>query len=129
QLLDAVDAGSKELADATAGLTAAVADTRGDLEAAESLPQSPALQSIVTEARSAVAAAARPEAAKDPANALATLAEVDSRLDAVLAEVRDQQQRIERAKQRLDGSLASARSAIEQADSFISTRRGAIGES
>jgi hypothetical protein len=63
---------------------------------------------------------------------LATLALVEkanSSLDQVFATVRDEQDRVSRARSQLDTAISAARSAIGAATEYITTRRGGIGDS
>lgn len=128
QLLDAIETTASELADANSALDAAIVDVRQDLAAAQALPSSGALASAVAAAESALSAATGPTASGDPVSALTRLGEADAELDRVLAAVRDEQEQRARAAAKLDPALARARGGIEAATSFITTRRGGVGE-
>src|SRR5690606_30112926 len=48
-------------------------------------------------------------------------------LDQVFVSVRDEQQRVEQARTKLDATIAAARAGIQSTSEFITTRRGGIG--
>lgn len=127
QLLSAIDSVAGDLAAASSKLDAAVTDTRQDLAAARALPagEDPGLAPAVAAAESALASA---QAGKDPIASLAALQSAGGRLDAVLASVRDQQERVQRAKAGLDAALSTARARISSANDYVTTRRGGIGD-
>ncbi|MCU1546071.1 MAG: hypothetical protein JWP30_1171 [Homoserinimonas sp.] len=128
QLIDAIQTASADLADASARLDAATADVAQDLAAALALPPTAALAASVAEAESTLQAVSAGDAARNPVASLARLQEADNRLDQILAAVRDEQERVQRAQARLDTALTVARSKVSMANDFITTRRGSIGE-
>ncbi len=114
QLFDAIDALSASLGEASAKLDAAVADTQSDIAAAKALPQdakSAALAPAIAAAESALAEAAK--AKGDPLATATLVATANSSLDQVFTSVRDEQDRILRAKSQLESTISSARSAIQ----------------
>lgn len=130
QLFDAIDSLNAGLSDASAKLDAAVADTQSDIAAAKALPQdekSAGLAPAIAAAESAIADAAK--AKGDPLATLALVEKANGSLDQVFATVRDEQDRVNRARTQLDTAIAAARSAIGAASEYITTRRGGIGDS
>lgn len=63
----------------------------------------------------------------DPIGALARIEAVGIDLDKALASTRDPAERTDRARTMLDHALFTARTAVDSATQFITTRRGAIG--
>jgi cell division septum initiation protein DivIVA len=63
----------------------------------------------------------------DPFAALRRLERVDQRLSRALASIRDAATRVDRARAVLDSALPAARAEVSAAESFITTRRGAVG--
>lgn len=130
QLFDAIDSLNAGLSDASAKLGAAVADTQQDIVAAKALPQddkAAGLAPAIAAAESAIADAAKTKG--DPLASLALVEKANSSLDRVFATVRDEQDRVTRAKTQLDTAISAARSAIGAAGEYITTRRGGIGDS
>jgi uncharacterized membrane protein YgcG len=130
QLFEAIDTLGKDLDEAASKLDALVADTTQDIAAARALPSdstSASLEPAIVAAESALTAAK--DARRDPLAAIGTLAEANSALDTVFGSVRDQQARVATAKGQLDATISSARAQIQSAAEFITTRRGAVGES
>jgi hypothetical protein len=127
QLLEAIDTTASDLATASERLAAEVAETRQDLAAARAIPsaENTALAPAVAAAQTALAAA---ESARDPLAALSGLQSAGERLDGVLQSVRDERQRIERARASLDSALSTARARVAAADDFLTTRRGGVGD-
>lgn len=130
QLVSAVDELGAGLADADARLDAAIADTRADIAAARALEagsESASLAAAIATAESALGAAGDGPT-RDPAATLAAIGAANAQLDQVFGPVRDAQQRLERARIALDGTIATARSQIDAANQFIATRRGGISD-
>jgi uncharacterized membrane protein YgcG len=130
QLFDAIDALAANLADASAKLDAAVADTRSDIVAAKALPQdarSAGLAPAIAAAEAALAEAGKTDG--DPLATLGLLEKANASLDQVFESVRDEQDRITRAKSQMETAISGARSAIQAAAEYITTRRGGIGDS
>lgn len=126
QLLDAIDRLASDLAEARATLGAVVSDTEQDLAAARALPQGdPQLESAIAGAHAALAAAASGE---NPVSGLTNLQKANAQLDAVLASVREEQEKVRRAAAALDQAIFGARAEISAAQDFITTRRGGIND-
>ena len=129
QLLDAIDAHGARLHDATTKLDAAIADTRSDIAEASALQQgdaSPQLNPAITAAAAALDHAA--ETSGDPVTRLADLIAANQQLEKVFGATRDAQVQRDRARVSLEGAFATARTQIDAADDFITTRRGGIGD-
>jgi hypothetical protein len=124
QLLAAVDAAATELPALGERLAAAIADTRADVAEARAVDGT-ALDAVITEAEGAIAAAA----GQDPATALAAVEAVNAALARELSAVRDRQAQVARAAAQLDRVTAEARAAVDSADGYLTTRRGAVGAS
>ncbi|GAB3041401.1 TPM domain-containing protein [Parafrigoribacterium mesophilum] len=126
QLLDAVDRVAADLGKAHAALGTVVSDTEQDLAAARALPEGdPRLASAIAAAEAAVTAAA---AGDNPIAGLTTLQKANAQLDAALASVREEQEKVRRASAALDQAIFNARAEISAAHDFITTRRGGIGD-
>jgi uncharacterized membrane protein YgcG len=136
-LLDAVGRAATDLDAARDGLPALVAEVETDLGAArtaQDAPGTPAeltggLAAAITAAEQALAAARTALAAPtlDPLETGRRLREADTGLDTALEQVRDAQERVSRARAMLAQALPSARAEIAAAESFVNTRRGAVG--
>ncbi|MET4781691.1 TPM domain-containing protein [Glaciihabitans sp. UYNi722] len=129
QLLDAIDSVAANLSKAGVELDAAVADTRQDLAAAKALPAgaSAELAPTIAAAESALAAATNTTDGGDPLARLAHLSEANTRLDSVLDDARDEQEKVRVATSQLHGAISAASSQISAANDFITTRRGGVG--
>lgn len=134
-LLDAIDAAGPQLDDAAARIGQAADELRSDVDEARSLP--PELRAIATADLATLTSQAEKvltevapggSRAKDPVAALTTLASTEQRLDSALAPAREREERVRRARATLDRSLAGARSQIDSADAYITTRRGGVGD-
>ena len=126
QLLDAIDRAATDLGAARAALGAVVSDTEQDLAASRALPEGdPRLASAIAAAEAALTAAA---AGGSPVASLTSLQKANAQLDAVLASVREEQEKVRRASAALDQAIVNARAEISAAHDFITTRRGAIGD-
>ena len=126
QLLDAIDRAATDLGAARAALGAVVSDTEQDLAASRALPEGdPQLASAIAAAQAALTAAA---AGGNPVASLTSLQKANAQLDAVLASVREEQEKVRRASAALDQAIVSARAEISAAHDFITTRRGGIGD-
>jgi hypothetical protein len=129
ELSAAIDARAESLAEASTALDALVAETRSDLAAAKALPQdgdTTLLITAITAATTALDEATRNTA--DPIASLTALETANAALDTVFAEVRDEQTKVAKAKIQLDATITAARSQLQSATQFITTRRGGIGE-
>lgn len=129
QLLDAIDSHRGRLAEAITKLDAVLADTRSDIDLARALQSaaaSPELAPAIAEANEALDRAA--QASGDPVLRFSDLTRANARLESVFGATRDAQRRREHERLVLEGALATARSQIDAANGFITTRRGGIGE-
>ncbi|WP_435839158.1 TPM domain-containing protein [Streptodolium elevatio] len=135
QLLDAVHRRAAELDAAAASLPGLIAETRADLAEADAVVAAgrndPALVGLIARARGELAdAAPQPEpgsAPTDPIAAARRIEEADAALDKALADVRDEQDRVRRARAGLDQALGAARAEVAAASDFVTTNRGAVG--
>ncbi|MFQ1003301.1 TPM domain-containing protein [Modestobacter sp. SSW1-42] len=133
-LLDAIGRLAADLDAAPGRLATVRAETQQDLAEARSLlagqgVDSGELPGLVARAEAALAAADAAPAGQryDPLATLRQLEEADIALDRALGTARDAATRARRAAAALDQTLLTARSAIDAAGDFISTRRGAVG--
>jgi len=130
ELSEAVETRSVSLGEASAKLKALVADTTSDIAAARGLTQ----DASATELLGAIAAATTAlqtvsTSPGDPIAALSAIAVANAALDAVFADVRDEQAKIAKAKRQLNATIAAAQAQLLSAKQYISTRRGGVGES
>ena len=133
-LLDAIGRLAADLDAAPGRLASVRAETQQDLAEARSLLAGQAggsgdLSGLVARAEAALAAAdaALTGRRTDPLASIRQLEEADIALDRALGTARDAATRTRRAAAALDQTLLTARSAIDAAGDFISTRRGAVG--
>lgn len=134
-LLDVIDrtgpdleAAIEKLDDAARELTSDLIESSALTPAARALTP-PELDAVVADARKILArSGAGGDARRDPVAALTALVAAEARVDAALAPARESAKRVERARATLDRALASARSQIDSANDFITTRRGSIGD-
>lgn len=122
-LFESIDALGVGLADATAKLEAAVADTQQDVAAARALTPDPALAPLIAAATESLAAAPQ----GDPAAGLAVIEKANAALEQAFTGVRDKQEQVARAASQLSASLSGAATQVQAATDFITTRRGGIG--
>ncbi|EEH64514.1 hypothetical protein HMPREF0044_0251 [Gleimia coleocanis DSM 15436] len=121
---------SQDLADAPARLASAIGSIAADLEDVKRLgANQAAFHGIVTNANNAIERANRALADEgDVLESLANLRITEDALDAALAPLRAVSDQLQRDRQRfalLDGEVQSL---IRQADSYISSNRGAVGQ-
>lgn len=129
-LHNAVARMSADLAQAEADAAALIADLETDIAAATALPDPDGRLAPVIAATRAQVEAARPLVtgpAKRPLFAREGLDRANAQIDAVLAGIRDEQERAARASAQLGGLIAQAQGEISAAEDFISSRRGAVG--
>ena len=122
-LFESIDALGAGLADATAKLEAAVADTQQDIAAANALTPDPALAPLIAAATESLAAAPQ----GDPVAGLAVIEKANAALEQAFTGVRDKQEQVARAASQLSASLSGAATQVQAATDFITTRRGGIG--
>lgn len=109
---------------------AVIADLETDLATASALPDTDGrLAPTVASTRSQMDAARvlLSGNARRPLKALESLNQANAQIDALLAEVRDTQQKAQRAGQQLSMVLTQAQGQVTAAEDFITSRRGAIG--
>ncbi|CCH86018.1 Putative dehydrogenase [Modestobacter italicus] len=133
-LLDGIGRLAADLEAAPTRLAAVRAETEQDLAEARSLlastPGDPTgLGPLVARAEAALAATGAVAGGQrpDPLAVVRQLEEADGALDQALAGARDAATQARRATAALDQTVLTARSTIDAAADFISTRRGAIG--
>lgn len=130
QLLDAIGARKADLDAADSALDALLADTTQDIAAARALPADAAsarLEPSLSAADTALAAAKVGRA--DPVTAVARLSEANLALETVFTAVQQEQARVATAASQIEAALDAARAQLSSTNDFITTRRGAIGES
>lgn len=134
-LLDAVATTESDLRQATGRVVSARTDLQHDLAEARALiahgehPAEGELNVLV--ARAGVAMSQTDDVVgatpADPLAALRQLEMVDEELDRVLTNVRDAQEQAQQSARLLAGALFLARVETTAAESYIATRRGAVG--
>lgn len=129
QLEDAVEEMQNALTTAETRAKALVTDLNGDLQTAQALPDA---QGAVARAISATqqgiiqAQGLLGPRGADPMAALRILEAANSAIDAVIAQVRDEQARIERARSMLADAIQRAEMQIGAAERFIQNNRGGV---
>jgi uncharacterized membrane protein YgcG len=148
-LLDAVDRLGTDLQKAAEEVTTAITDLETDLITARALPGGdPAGTTAPSEASSVASSVASSDlpgviattsqivddaksslaAGKvNPLDLLKKLEAANTRMDSVLAGVRDAQAQAQRTRAALSQTMLSAQSQVSAASDFITTRRGAVG--
>lgn len=126
-LLDAVDSAATDIEQARAGLSAMIEELRGDLATADGLSEH---GSTDLPAATAVARAALDQATADgAANPLGVFRQAvaaDAALDQAIAAAGDRKRAADDLRRRLDQTLTAARSQVNAAADYISTRRGGV---
>ncbi|TFI28553.1 TPM domain-containing protein [Streptomyces sp. 4R-3d] len=135
-LVEGVERRALELAEAAGKLLASLTETETDLADArdllESTPKGTStadLRGRIARAEAVVADVRQEQAAGpyDPIDALRRVEEADAALDEALAGAREREVGGRRAWALLDRAMLGARSALDAAADYISTRRGAVG--
>ncbi|MGB4779511.1 TPM domain-containing protein, partial [Microbacterium sp.] len=119
-----------DLAKAETDAAALVTDIETDLATASALPDPDGrLAPVVAATRQQLTAAQGLLAgsAKQPLPALQGLDKANREIDAMLAGVRDAQERAARAQRQLGSVMTQAQAQVSAAEDFITSRRGAIG--
>ncbi len=108
---------------------ALMADLEQDLAGAAALPSSPELDGILAATRAALEQARTDltGTGRRPQAVLESLTAANTRIDGAVAAIRSAQQQAERAQQVLDQTMSQARAEIDTANTYITTRRGAMG--
>ncbi|MFD5215841.1 TPM domain-containing protein [Microbacterium sp. NPDC058345] len=129
QLEDAVEKLQVDLQAADDRAQAIIAELNGDLQSARALPDP---QGTVAQAVASAEQAIRQAHAhlgsegRDPVAALRVLDAANATIDSVIAQVRDEQARIQRARTLLADAVRRADLQISSAERFIVNRRGAV---
>ncbi|MFJ6653277.1 TPM domain-containing protein [Microbacterium sp. NPDC091313] len=126
----AIDTLTADLAEADRQASALADAVDADIAVAQALPDPDGrVASVVASTRTRVDAAraqlGRP--GRRPAQTLQELQQADREIDAVTQAVRDAAARSQRIGQQLDATLAQAQAQVSAAESFITSRRGAVG--
>jgi len=129
-LQNAVSRLGADLAQAETDAAALIADLEVDIAAAGALADPDGrIAPVIAATRQQVDAARAliTGTAKRPLFARDGLDRANTQIDALLAGVRDAQERTARASQQLGGLIAQAQGEIAAAEDFIASRRGAVG--
>ena len=119
-----------DLAKAETDAAALIADLEKDIATASALPDTGGrLAPVVAATRQQVDAARAllTGSAQQPLVALQGLDKANREIDAMLAGVRDAQERADRAQRQLGALMTQAQAQVSAAEDFITSRRGAIG--
>ncbi|MFI8631211.1 TPM domain-containing protein [Microbacterium sp. NPDC077663] len=130
QLQDALTKLSADLQAAERDGAALVTELEADLAAAAATPDPESRLAPVIAATRQNLDAARNDLTggnRDPLAALTLLERANTAIDSALGEVRDAQQRADRARSVLAQTLLQARAQVSTAEEFIRSRRGAVG--
>ncbi|MFE3054337.1 TPM domain-containing protein [Nocardia sp. NPDC059239] len=126
-LLDAVDTAATDIDQARAGLPAIIEELRRDLATASGLSEhgGTELPSATAAARTALDQATA-DAAANPLGVFRQAIAADTALDQAIASATDRKRAADDLRRRLDQTLTAARSQVNAAADFISTRRGGV---
>ncbi|MFC9995647.1 TPM domain-containing protein [Nocardia sp. NPDC127526] len=126
-LLYAVDTAATDIEQARAGLPGIMEELRRDLATAATLTQhgGPDLTAAATGAQSALDDA-NAQGSTNPLGSFRQAVAADTLLDKAIATATDRKLAAEELARRLDQALTAARSQINAASDFISTRRGGV---
>ncbi|MEU2203323.1 TPM domain-containing protein [Microbacterium oleivorans] len=130
QLQDAMTKLAADVEAAERDGAALVTELEADLAAAAATPDPDARLAPVIAATRQNLDAAREDltgAHRDPLAALTLLERANTAIDGALGQVREAQQRADRARSVLSQTLLQARAQISAAEDFITARRGAVG--
>ena len=130
QLQDAITKLAADLEAAERDGAALVTELEADLAAAAATPDPDARLAPVIAATRQNLDAAREDLTgthRDPLAALTLLERANTAIDGALGQVREAQQRADRARSVLSQTLLQARAQISAAEDFITARRGAVG--
>ncbi|WEK62789.1 MAG: TPM domain-containing protein [Candidatus Microbacterium colombiense] len=130
QLVQAISALGAELAAIETQSRALFSELQGDISAARQLPdpqRSIAATIAATEAQLHRAQENLGGASRSPQQVLAALTAANAQIDAVIAQGREDVERVRRAQQMLEQTLTQANSEIRSGREFIETRRGTVG--
>ncbi|MEU6584326.1 TPM domain-containing protein [Nocardia sp. NPDC046763] len=126
-LLDAVDTAAVDIDQARAGLPAIIEELHRDLATAAGLSEhgGTELPSATAAARTALDQATT-DAATNPLGVFRRAISADTALDQAIASATDRKRAADDLRRRLDHTLTAARSQVNAAADFISTRRGGV---
>jgi len=130
RLQDAIVKLGDELTAAEQQAAALVADIGNDIAGASALPDADGrISAVVASTRQQVDAAKAllGPTGKRPLAALQTLEKANDEIDTLVAGVRDAQQKAAHAAQQLNTLIVQAQGQVSAAEDFITSRRGAIG--
>ncbi len=130
QLQEAIDTLGDDLAAGERDAAALIADLEKDIATASGIADADGrIAGVVASTRQQVDSA-KPlltGSAKRPLFALEGLEKANAEIDALLAGVRDAQEKQRRAAQQLDQLLTHAQAQVSAAEDYITSRRGAVG--
>ncbi|MBL1074576.1 TPM domain-containing protein [Nocardia sp. 2] len=126
-LLDAVGTAATDIDQARAGLPGMIEELRRDLATAQTLTEhgGPDLATATASARTALDTAVT-SGESNPLGTFQQAVAADTALDKAIAAATDRKQAADELRRRLDQALTAARSQINAASDFISTRRGGV---
>lgn len=130
RLQDAVEKLAADLSAAEQEGAALVTELDADLAAAAATPDPESrLAPVIASTRQNLDAAREKLTgqARDPLSAVDLLEKANTAIDGALGQVRDAQQRADRARSVLSQTLLQAKAQVSAAEDFISARRGAVG--
>ncbi|MBV0895328.1 YgcG family protein [Microbacterium sp. NC79] len=130
QLHGALQTMALNLAEAAKRSTELVAELKGDIITAQSLPDTDGrIAQVVasTQAQISTAQAALEQSQANPIQAVELLETANTAIDAVVKDARDALARAEHARRQLSDAMMTAQAKLSAAQDFIATRRGAIG--
>lgn len=129
-LFTAVETLGGDLDKAADSLDALIADTTQDIAAARALPTDATTTPLEQPLSTAEAALSAAEAARtDPVAAVTQLGKANLALETVFTGVKEAQARVSDAAAQLSAAVAAASAQVRSTTEFITTRRGAVGES
>lgn len=129
-LLDAVETLREQLAEADTALAANAESIRAGLAEARALrdgARDAAAGAAVLDAIAVLESTLSSIDERHPVDALERLREANQQLDTAMAGARNQERRLEQAREALVGALVAARSQVSATRDFIDGRRGGIG--
>lgn len=130
QLAQAITTLGSDLATIETQAQALVAELQGDVATAQQLPDADgtiAAAASATMQQLQLAQADLTGSARSPQRAFEALTAANTQIDAAIAQGRESVERVRRAQQMLEQTLAQAGSEIRTAREFIETRRGTVG--
>lgn len=130
QLVQAITALGTELAGIESQAQALIAELQSDIAAAQQLPDSGGTIASVaagTARQLQQAQAALSGSSRSPQRLLEALTAANTQIDAAIAQGTQAVERVRRAQQMLEQTLAQADSEIRSAREYIETRRGTVG--